>query len=302
LVLRALLYGHTLTTSINLKNQKMKTQMQKLSIDTKIRLNNGIEMPILGFGTYQIGGGTKAQDAVRYALEAGYKLIDTAAMYENEEEVGEAVRQSAIPREEIFVTTKLRNSDHGYRAAITACEKSLEKLGLSYLDLYLIHWPVEDLRNETWKALESLLGEGKCRAIGVSNYMIWHLEELLDNSRTIPAVNQVEFNPYLYQEDLLEFCRSHHIQLESYSPLTKGSKLHDPKLLDLASKYSKSPPQILIRWALQSGVVTVPKSSKKERIFENSDVFDFTISPEDMKALDSFDEGLRTSWDPSTAP
>jgi diketogulonate reductase-like aldo/keto reductase len=276
--------------------------MQKLSIDTKVRLNNGIEMPVLGFGTYQIGKGVKAQDAVRYALEAGYRLIDTAAFYGNEEEVGEAVRQSAIAREEIFVTTKLWNSDHGHKVAIAAFEKSLKKLGLSYLDLYLIHWPVEGLRNETWKALESLLGEGKCRAIGVSNYMIWHLEELLDSSRTIPAVNQVEFSPYLYQEDLLEFCRSQDIQLESYSPLTKGSKLHDPKLLDLASKYSKSSAQILIRWTLQRGVVTVPKSSRKERISENADVFDFTITAEDMKALDSFDMGLRTSWDPSTVP
>ncbi|MGB3092044.1 MAG: aldo/keto reductase, partial [Candidatus Zixiibacteriota bacterium] len=176
------------------------------------------------------------------------------------------------------------------------------RLRLSYVDLYLIHWPVQDLRNETWRALETLLKEGKCRAIGVSNYMIRHLEELLERSSTIPVVNQVEFSPYLYQKDLLEFCRKSKIQLEAYSPLTKGHKLNDPKLVTLASKYSKSPAQILIGWALQHEMVVIPKSSKRERITENAGVFDFTISPEDMRALDSFDQGLRTSWDPTTAP
>jgi diketogulonate reductase-like aldo/keto reductase len=274
--------------------------MQPLSIDTKIKLNTGIEMPILGFGTYQLSNSKETYNAVLHALKVGYRLIDTAAFYENEEDVGEALANSAIPREELFVTTKLWNSEHGYDAALAAFEQSLKRLGLSYVDLYLIHWPVENLRNETWRALERLLDEGKCRAIGVSNYMIWHLEELLDNSATIPAVNQVEFSPYLFQKDLLEFCRSHDIQLEGYSPLTKGLQLNDPTLLDIASKYSKSCAQILIRWALQQGVVTIPKSSRKERISENAEVFDFAISSEDMSLLDSFHEGLHTSWDPST--
>jgi len=275
--------------------------IEEISIDTKIKLNNSVEMPIFGLGTYQTRSGKETQAAVLYALEAGYRLIDTAKIYGNEKDVGEVVRKSGIPREEVFITTKLWNSDHGYEAAIAACEKSLKSLGLSYIDLYLIHWPVEGLRNETWRAMETLQKEGKCRAIGVSNYMIWHLEELLRSSSTVPAVNQVEFSPYLYQKDLLEFCRSHNIQLEAYSPLTKGQKLSDPKLVAIASRYSKSPAQMLIRWVLQHGVIVIPKSSKKERIFENADVFDFTISPEDKSVLDSFNENLRTSWDPSTA-
>ena len=275
--------------------------MRQLTIDTKVELNNGVKMPIFGLGLYQTRKGKETQDAVHYALEAGYRLIDTAAMYGNEEDVGEAVRKSGLPREKIFITSKLWNSDHGYDKALSAFEESRKKLGLYYVDLYLIHWPVEVLRKESWRALETLLREGKCRAIGVSNYMIWHLEELLSDSSMVPAVNQVEFSPYLYQKDLLDFCRNHHIQVEAYSPLTKGYKLHDPKLANMASKYSKSPAQILIRWALQKGVVVIPKSSRKESIHENADVFDFAISPEDMKVLDSFNEDLRTSWDPSTA-
>jgi diketogulonate reductase-like aldo/keto reductase len=276
--------------------------MKEIKIDTKIRLDNGVEMPIFGLGTYQMQNGRETYQSVLYALQIGYRLIDTAKMYGNEKDVGEALRKSGVPREEVFVTTKLWNSDHGYQSTIDACNRSLKALSFSYLDLYLIHWPVGGLRNETWKAMESLLKAGKCRAIGVSNYMIWHLEELLENSSTTPAVNQVEFSPYLYQKNLLEFCRSHKIQLEAYSPLTKGHKLKDPKLMAIASKYSKTSAQILIRWALQHQVVVIPKSSRKERIRENSEVFDFSLSTDDMKALDAFNQGLRTSWDPSTAP
>lgn len=272
------------------------------SIDTKVRLNNGIEMPLFGLGTFQAGGGRETWEAVLDAFDAGYRLIDTAAMYGNEEDVGKAVRESGIPREHIFITTKLRNDDHGYDRAIAAFEESLEKLGLSYVDLYLIHFPVEGLRNESWRALEALQEEGKCKSIGVSNYMIWHLEELLDSSSNVPVVNQVEFHPFLYQKDLLEFCHSHNIRLESYSPLTKGHKLGDPRLVEITSRYSKSTAQILIRWALQKDVIVIPKSSRTDKIKENADVFDFDISQEDMKALDSLDEDLRTSWDPSTVP
>jgi diketogulonate reductase-like aldo/keto reductase len=275
---------------------------KEITIDTTVKLNNGVKMPIFGLGTFQMRSGKETQQAVLYALEAGYRLIDTAQMYGNEEDVGQALIKSGIPREEVFITTKLWNSEHGYQKALNACEESLNKLGSSYIDLYLIHWPVQGLRNETWRALETLLKKGKCRAIGVSNYMIRHLEELLSNSKTIPAVNQVEFSPYLYQEDLLEFCRSHDIQLEAYSPLTKGHMLNDPKLLAIAKKYSKSAAQILIRWVLQKEIVIIPKSSRKERILENADVFDFKISPEDIRLLDSFNQNLCTSWDPSTIP
>ncbi len=272
----------------------------KINFSTKVKLNNGVGMPILGLGTWQLNSGKETEEIVLYALKAGYRLIDTAEIYGNEGSVGKAFNKSGIPREEVFITTKLWNSDHGYESAMAACERSLKRLDLSYIDLYLIHWPVTDLRNKTWKAMETLLEEGKCRAIGVSNYMIRHLEKLLDSSLTVPAVNQVEFSPYLYQKGLLEFCYSHGIQLEAYSPLTRGRKLNDPKLVSIARRYHKSTAQILIRWILQRGIVAIPKSSKEENVSDNTSVFDFTISPEDMSALDSFNENLRIGWDPST--
>jgi diketogulonate reductase-like aldo/keto reductase len=275
--------------------------MNDIAIDTMVELNNGVKMPLFGLGTYQASrAGT--EDAILYALDIGYRLIDTAQMYGNEREVGNAVKRSGIPREEIFVTTKLNNSNHGYESALRSFERSLERLGLSYVDLFLIHWPVEGLRGESWRALEKLLEEGKCRTIGVSNYMTWHLKEVLEQSSTVPAVNQVEFSPYLYQRDLLEFCRSNTIQLEGYSPLTKGEHLREPALGAIASTYSKTSPQILLRWALQKGIVTIPKSTNRERLKENADIFDFEISQEDMGSLDSFNIDLRTSWDPTTAP
>ncbi len=275
---------------------------KEINIDTKVKLNNGVKMPMIGLGTFQMRSGKETQQAVLTALKAGYRLIDTAQMYGNEEDVGIALKKSGIPREEVFITTKLWNSEHGYQKALDACEESLEKLGLPYVDLYLIHWPVQKLRNETWKAMVTLLEEGKCRAIGISNYMIRHLEDLLAHTDTVPAVNQVEFSPYLYLKDLLDFCRNHKIQLEAYSPLTKGHKLNDPKLAAIAKKYSKTTAQILIRWVLQKEVVVIPKSSHQERILENADVFDFEISPADMKLLDSFNQNMRTSWDPTTIP
>jgi diketogulonate reductase-like aldo/keto reductase len=275
--------------------------MSSLELDTKVKLNNGVEMPLFGLGTYQASRrGT--EEGVLYSLKKGYRLIDTAQMYGNEREVGNAVRRSGVPREEIFVTTKLNNSNHGYDRALRSLDTSLELLGLSYVDLFLIHWPVEGLRGESWRALEKLLEEGKCRSIGVSNYTIGHLSELRETSSTMPAVNQVEFSPYLYQKALLEFCRSNSVQLEGYSPLTKGEKLRDPILAQIGSKYSKTPAQILLRWALQKDVVTIPKSTNMRRIQENADVFDFHLNDEDMTILDSFDRGLRTSWDPTDAP
>jgi diketogulonate reductase-like aldo/keto reductase len=274
--------------------------MVKLSINTRIKLNNGVEIPILGFGSFLLNESRNTVNVILKALEAGYRLIDTAEIYGNEQSIGLAIKESGIPRDEIFITTKLGNLSHGFASTIKAFNRSLKKLNLTYIDLYLIHWPIENIRLESWKALEKIIEEGKSRAIGVSNYMIWHLKELLENSSTIPTVDQVEFSPYTYQKDLLQFCNSNNIQLESYSPLTKGTKLNDPKLIDIALKYNKTPAQILIRWVLQKGVVVIPKSSKKERIFENANVFDFQISTQDIKKLDSFNQNLRTGWDPST--
>ena len=204
----------------------------QLTIESRKKLNNGGEIPVLGLGVYQLSAGRVAQEAVKFALQTGYRHIDTAAVYGNERDVGAAVRDSGIPREDIFVTTKLWNNDHGYERAIKACNHSLSLLGFDYVDLYLIHWPVSGLRMESWRALTTLQKEGKCRAIGVSNYTIKHLQELMESSPVVPSVNQVEFNPFLYQEELMRFCEENEIQLEGYSPLTRGMRLRHPVLVE----------------------------------------------------------------------
>jgi len=276
--------------------------MAQLSSAATVKLNNGVDIPLLGLGVYQSPPGKTTQDAVRHALKCGYRLVDTARVYGNEQDVGLALRESGLPREEVFVTTKLWNSDHGYDSTIRACEESLRRLGLKYLDLYLVHWPVSGVRNESWRAMEKMLRDGKCRAIGVSNYTINHLNDLLASSNTIPAVNQVEFHPFLYQQKLLEYCQGHGIQLEAYSPLTRGERLNHPKVVEIAKEHGRTPAQILIRWAVQHSVVAIPKSVRNERILENSRVFDFTLSTNEMNALDSLNEDFRTCWDPSNLP
>jgi len=294
-----------------------------LTVESKLALNDGQFIPQLGLGVWQTRAGAMCEAAVLAALEAGYRHIDTAALYGNEESVGAAIRESGIPREQIFVTTKLWNSDHGNPER--ALETSLRKLKFDHVDLYLIHYPVRQ-RRQSWRALEALRAKGKARSIGVSNFTIRHLTELLAETETVPAVNQVEFHPYLYQRDLLDFCARRAIVLEAYSPLTKGARLKDPKLVAIAKKYSqagversarsrlplvdrlsrrsetKSTAQILIRWALQHGLAVIPKSANRQRIFENADVFDFEVTSEDMQILDRFNENLRTCWDPTDAP
>ncbi len=268
------------------------------ALGANVRLNNGHEMPVLGLGVWKMSV-SEAKQAVLHALRAGYRHIDTAALYGNERGVGEAIKESGIPREEIFVTTKLWYENHFQ--AEKELEKSLDKLGLDYVDLYLMHWP-ELPRIETWKKLEKTCEQGKCRAIGVSNFTITHLQELLSQCNIVPVVNQVEFHPWLYQKELLEYCKRKGIVVEAYSPLTHGKKLGDARLEELAKKYGKSPAQILIRWALQHGTVPLPKSKSPERISENAQVFDFQISPEDMKQLNAFHQNLRTCWDPTEIP
>lgn len=278
----------------------------KLTIETKIKLNDGQLIPQLGLGVWQIRAGAACEAAVLAALEAGYRHLDTASMYGNEESVGAAIRMSGIAREDIFVTTKLWNSDHGNPER--ALDTSLRKLQLDYVDLYLIHYPVRE-RRQSWRALEGLRAEGKARSIGVSNFTIKHLAELLAETKAVPAVNQVEFHPYLYQRELLEFCVAKGIIIEAYSPLTHGERLNDRKLLAVAKRYSatgragaKSAAQILIRWALQHGLVVIPKSANRQRILEDANVFDFEIAAEDMQLLNNFNEDLRTCWDPTHAP
>ncbi|MBS4204417.1 aldo/keto reductase [Lederbergia citrea] len=254
-------------------------------------------MPWLGLGVFQVAEGEEVINSVLHAIEAGYRSIDTAAGYRNETGVGTAIKQSGIPREELFITTKLANPDQGYESTLRAFEDSRRKLDLEYIDLYLIHWPGKDKFQETWKAFEKLHKEGFIRSIGVSNFKIHHLETLKQNSDIIPAVNQVEFHPLLNQQKLLQYCKNEGIQLEAWSPIMKGN-LNLPTLTELAAKYGKTPAQIVLRWDVQHGVVTIPKSVHKERIQENADIFDFTLSEEDMKAIDQLNQDHRFGPDP----
>ena len=280
----------------------MTTAIVDLNIKSTVKLNNGVQMPVLGLGVYQSPPGRVTQDAVKFALKVGYQHVDTARIYGNEADIGEAVRKSRVPREDLFVTTKLWNSEQGYDSALRACEASLKRLGFDHLDLYLIHFPVPEVRKESWRAMKTLLEKEKCRAIGVSNFTIHHLEDLLEEHELTPAVNQVEFHPFLYQKELLEYCQRRGIQVEAYSPLARGERFKHQRITALATKYSKTPAQLMIRWGLQHGLVVIPKSTREERIRENSQVFDFEISAEDMRSLDSLNEDLRLNWDPTSVP
>ena len=275
------------------------------SLASRIALNQGPEIPWLGLGVFQTEPGRTTRQSVTWALEDGYRLIDTAAMYGNESDVGEAVRASGLPREEVFVTTKLWHTDHGFEPALRAGRTSLERLGLGYIDLYLIHWPRAKSPEErlgSWKALEKLRAEGVCRAVGVSNYTIRHLEEVRTHSDLLPAVNQVEFHPFVYDAALVEYCAKHGIRLEAYSPLTRAKRLDDPTIAAIAQAHRRSPAQVLIRWGLQHGIVEIPKSVHRERIEENANVFDFSLSNAEMGRLDGLSVGEHISWDPSQIP
>lgn len=267
-------------------------------IQDRALLNNGIKMPWLGFGVFQINDGKEAENAVRYALEIGYRSIDTASIYGNEIGVGKAIRESGIPREEIFLTTKVWNEDQRGRRIQEAFEESLRRLGTEYVDLYLIHWPVNGYYQKTWKKLEEIYQSGRIKAIGVSNFLVGHLEDILRDAKIIPAVNQVEFHPFLVQPELLKFCQTHAIQLEAWSPLMQGRIAREQAVQDLAKKYHKTPAQIVLRWDLQHEVITIPKSTHAYRIAENAHIFDFELASEDMKALDALDKGKRIGPDP----
>ena len=270
-----------------------------LSIDSRVTLNDGVAMPLLGFGTYQIASGNRCERVVEHALRRGYRHIDTAALYGNEGDVGRAVRNAGVSRAEIFVATKLWNSDQGYDSTFRAFDRSLSRLGLEMIDLYLIHWPEPGKRLDAWRAMVEIKKQGRCRSIGVSNFTIRHLEELLRVSGTVPSVNQVEFSPFLYQRELLQFCVGKGIRLVAYCPLTRGDKLKHPLLVTLGRKHGKTAAQVMLRWALQHGVGAIPKSVRTARIDENAALFDFALSDADMADLDRLDEGYRTCWDPS---
>lgn len=273
--------------------------MSELSLTSTIPTNQTISVPLLGLGVWK-SRPKECFDAVKSALEVGYRHIDTAAIYGNEADVGRAIDESGIKRSEIFLVTKLWNADQGFEEAQKAIDVSLKKLGTDYVDMYLIHFPVSGKRKESWKALEKIKKEGKAKSIGVSNFMVTHLKELLNETDIIPAMNQVEYHPFLQDTKLKEYCEKNGILLEAYSPLAHGQKLEDERVTKLAKKYNKSNAQILIRWSLQSGNVVIPKSKNPIRIKENADVFDFTLSQDDMKEISNWNENFRTCWDPTT--
>ncbi len=276
------------------------------SIATRVRLNQGPEIPWLGLGVFQSEPGPVTRDAAAWALELGYRAIDTAAMYRNEADVGEAVRRSGLARDEVFVTTKLWHTDHGYESALKAGRASAERLGLGPIDLYLIHWPranSSEERLDSWRALVQLQREGVCRAIGVSNYTVRHLEELRAHSDVVPAVDQVEFHPFVFDPELLRYCESHGIRLEAWSPLTRGRHMDDPAILTIAAAHHRTPAQVLIRWGLEHGILEIPKSVHRERIRENAQVFDFSLSAAEVEALDALRGGPRVGlWNPADIP
>jgi diketogulonate reductase-like aldo/keto reductase len=260
-------------------------------------LSNGVKMPWLGLGVFKVTEEGLAEKTVKAAIDAGYRHIDTAAAYGNEEGVGAGIKNSGVPRDELFITTKVWNADQGYETSLAAFEKSLSKLDMDYVDLLLIHWPVKGKYKETWRALESIYKSGKARAVGVSNFQVHHLQDLAEGSELVPMVNQVEYHPLLSQVELLAYCRANGIQVTAWSPLMQGH-LDIPLLAEIGNKYGKTPAQVVLRWDLQNGVITIPKSVTPSRIAENADIFDFELSREDMEKLSSLNQNRRFGSDP----
>jgi methylglyoxal/glyoxal reductase len=270
--------------------------------DTTLQLSSGARIPQVGLGVWQTPSGATTRKAVAAALDGGYRHIDTARIYGNEADVGAAVRESSVAREALFVTTKLWNADQGYDGALRAFDASLKRLGLDYVDLYLIHWPVAGKRLDSWRALERIHEDGRARSIGVSNFLVPHLEELLGKARRVPAVNQIELTPFLQRRETRALCAKHGIVVEAYSPLTHGKRLDHAVVKDIARRVGRSVAQVLLRWGLQQGLVVLPKSTQPARIAENGALFDFTLDGAAMTELDALEEGLVTGWDPAEQP
>jgi methylglyoxal/glyoxal reductase len=268
------------------------------SIHDRAVLHNGVQMPWVGLGVYKAEDGDEVIQSIKWALDAGYRSIDTASLYNNETGVGQAIAESDVPREDLFITTKVWNTDQGYEETLEAFDASLERLGLEYVDLYLVHWPVPGKYKETWRALEKIYNDGRAKAIGVSNFKKHHLEDLIADAEIKPMVNQVEYHPRLTQKDLLTYCKQQGIQLEAWRPLLKGEIFEEPTLVELAHKHNKSVAQIILRWDLQNGVVTIPKSITKHRIEENIDIYDFELTNEDMTRISALNQDKRNGADP----
>lgn len=268
------------------------------SIKSTTTLNNGVEMPWLGLGTWQSEEGVEVINAIKYAVQHGYRSIDTASLYANEVGVGKGIKASGVVREELFITTKVWNSDQGYDRTLKAFEASLKRMELDYVDLYLVHWPVPGKYLDTWRALETIYENGQAKAIGVSNFHIHHLKDLFNHSDIVPAVNQVECHPRLVQNELITFCKSHNIQFESWAPIMQG-KVNDIEVLKkIGKQYGKTPVQVTLRWNLDKGIVTIPKSVKEHRLASNADIFDFSLTAEDIAAIDALDKHQRIGPDP----
>lgn len=264
-----------------------------MNLKSATKLANGVEMPWFGLGVFKVQEGQEVVDSVKAAIKAGYRSIDTATVYGNEEGVGQAIRESGIARDELFITTKVWNNDQGYDSTLAAFDLSLSKLGLDYVDLYLVHWPIRAKYKDTWRALEKLYADGKVRAIGVSNFQIDHLEDLLTEAKVKPMVNQVELHPLLSQLELREFCRAQDIQIEAWAPLAQGHLLDNEVIADIAARHNKTLPQVILRWDLQNGIVTIPKSVKEERIIANADIFDFELSEDEISRINALNNNQR---------
>ncbi len=268
----------------------------------KIKLNNGLEMPGMGLGVFQVDNDATAE-IVKNAIDAGYRSIDTAAIYGNEAGVGDGIEQALastrLTREDLFITSKVWNTGLSYDETIAAYEESLQKMGLEYLDLYLIHWPGKNRYAESWRALEDLYKEGKVKAIGVCNFNVSHLQDLLKTADVIPVINQVEFHPRLQQLALREFCETNNIQLEAWAPLMQGGLLEEPTIAGIAAKYGKSNAQVILRWDIQNGVITIPKSVRKERMLQNADIFDFSLTDEELQVINDMNLEKRVGPDPA---
>jgi len=272
--------------------------MKITDINGTVTLNNGVEMPYFGLGTWQSAAGSEVKNAILFAIDAGYKLIDTATLYQNEKSIGEAIKESGVKREELFLTTKVWNDDQGFENTLRAYDNSLNLLGTDYIDLYLIHWPVTGKFKDTWRALEKLYNEGRVRAIGISNFLKVHLDQLLPEVNIIPAINQMEYHPYLIQQPLVNQCVSNGIQYQAWSPIMQG-RVNDIVLLKtIGKKYRKNPIQVVLRWDLQKGVATIPKSVNQARIISNSEIFDFELSGEEVAQIDALDCNHRFGYDP----
>lgn len=264
-----------------------------MNLKSTTKLANGVEMPWFGLGVFKVQEGQEVIDSVKAAIKAGYRSIDTASVYGNEEGVGQAIRESGVAREELFITTKVWNNEQGYDSTLAAFDQSLSRLGLDYVDLYLVHWPIRAKYKDTWRALEKLYADGRVRAIGVSNFQIDHLEDLLTVAKVKPMVNQVELHPLLSQLELREYCRAQGIQIEAWAPLAQGRLLDNEVIAGIAARHSKTVAQTILRWDIQNGIVTIPKSIKEERIIANADIFDFELSEDEISQINALNRDER---------